>query len=64
MSFTQRRFEAAPRTMAGLRLLAAAGGLVFVIGLFVAPDRAWSGLLMGFAFLTALALAGPVLRTR
>ncbi len=45
---------------AGLRLIVALGALVFVTGLFAAPDRVWSGFLMGFCFLTALALAGPV----
>jgi len=60
MSVTQRHFEPRPRTLAGLRLAAAAGGVVFLAGLFIAPQRVWGGFLMGFVFLTSLALAGPV----
>jgi hypothetical protein len=39
---------------------AALCALVFVIGLFVAPQRAWSGFLVGFHALVGLAVAGPM----
>jgi len=48
-----------PRTvMEGLRSTAILGGLFFLLGLFVAPQRAWAGYLIGFAYFTGLALAG------
>jgi len=56
----ERRYALAPRTRLGLALAAAAGAACFVVGLFVAPERAWGGYLMGLAFFTSLALAGPL----
>ena len=47
-------------TVPVLGWVAALGALAFVIGLFVEPQRAWTGLLIGFHALVALALAGPV----
>ena len=43
-------------------LLAASvvGGIGFVAGAFVAPERAWAGLLVGFHHVLALSLAGTV----
>jgi hypothetical protein len=41
-----------------LRATALLGGVVFLVGLFVAPRRAWSGYLMGFVFLVGLGLSG------
>ena len=38
--------------------LACAG--IFVVGLFVEPQRSWSGFLIGFVAMTGFALAGPV----
>ncbi len=42
-----------------LLLVAAAGGLTFLCGLFLAPDRVWGGFLAGFAWLASVAIAGP-----
>ena len=51
----------APR---GLRLLslvlAAVGILVFVVGLFVQPDRAWQSLLINWLYFTSISSAGVV----
>lgn len=47
----------AARMLAGAAALGAAG---FVAGSFVAPERAWAGLLVGFHFVLALGLAGGV----
>ena len=41
-----------------LRLVAAIGGLCFLLGLFVAPREAWTGYLMGFVLFVELSLAG------
>lgn len=46
-----------------LKGLALMGGAAFVLGLWFAPARAWSGFLMGFYHLTALSLAGAVFVT-
>ncbi|RKY21717.1 MAG: hypothetical protein DRQ55_03425 [Planctomycetota bacterium] len=43
-----------------LRMIAIACGLITLAGLFLSPDRVWGGFLMGFAYITVLALAGPV----
>jgi hypothetical protein len=56
----ERRFVPSERAMSALRWGALGGGAVFLLGLFMAPERVWGGYLMGFVFLTALALAGPV----
>ena len=48
--------------MSGLRTAAALGGLVFLLGLFVAPSRAWGGYLMGFVFFVGMASGGWALR--
>lgn len=45
-------------TMLGLRVAAVIGGLLFLLGLFVAPERAWAGYLIGFVFFVGLALSG------
>ena len=39
---------------------AALGALVFLMGLFVAPERTWGGYLMGYTWFVQLALAGPL----
>ncbi|MBM3985842.1 MAG: hypothetical protein FJ296_09180 [Planctomycetes bacterium] len=55
---TSRATEGAvPRS--ALLALAAAGGLTFLAGLFLAPDRVWGGFLTGFAWLASVAIAGP-----
>lgn len=54
------RCVASPRAQRVLAGLALSGAAVFVLGLFVAPTRVWVGWLMGFHWLTTLALAGPV----
>ena len=41
-----------------LRAVAASGGLVFLIGLFVAPREAWAGYLSGFFLFVEMGLAG------
>jgi len=41
-----------------LRWVASLGGLVFLIGLFIAPRQAWAGYLMGFMLFVEMALAG------
>ncbi|MFT5288667.1 MAG: hypothetical protein ACI8QS_001192 [Planctomycetota bacterium] len=41
-----------------LRLVAGLGGLLFLMGLFVAPREAWTGYLMGFMLYVEMALAG------
>ena len=56
----ERRFSPSARLMTGLKWGAGLGGGVFLAGLFISPERVWGGFLMGFVFLTALALAGPV----
>ncbi len=49
-----------PGLRTSLRLAAVLGGLVFLVGLFAAPERVWGGFLMAFVYLAGLALAGPV----
>lgn len=44
--------------MAGLRATAVLGGVLFLFGLFIAPERAWAGYLIGFVFFVGLGLAG------
>ena len=56
-----RRYVAAAGLQRALAAMALLGGLSFVVGLFVAPQRVWGGWLMGFVWITTLALAGPVL---
>ncbi|KAA3614496.1 MAG: hypothetical protein DWQ01_01985 [Planctomycetota bacterium] len=43
-----------------LSLLAAAGGAVFVAGLFFSPHRVWGGYLISMQLVTSLALSGMV----
>ena len=45
-------------TTRALRVVAGLGGLLFLVGLFVAPQEAWTGYLMGFMLYVELALAG------
>ncbi|MHC5210699.1 MAG: hypothetical protein ACYTG2_08270 [Planctomycetota bacterium] len=56
----ERRFVMPEHLRAGLLATTAAGAVIFVAGLFVAPERVWGGFLMGMVWLTMLALAGPV----
>ena len=49
-----------PAALRFLRALAAAGGAVFLAGLVLAPDRAWTALLMAGYLLTGFGLAGIV----
>jgi len=44
--------------MRGLLITAGLGALLFIVGLFVAQQRAWGGYLMGFFMFTGLAVAG------
>lgn len=52
--------ELPDRLVRGLRLLAGAGALVFLVGIVAAPGRAWGGFLIGFNYFVGLALAGPL----
>ncbi len=56
------RFEVtmSPMALASLRVLAIAGAAVFLIGTAVAPERAWTSLLMAGFLLTGFGLAGVV----
>ncbi len=54
------RYQASPRLLVGLLATAVAGGLVFLAGTIVAPDRVWGGYLMGFTYFVGLALSGPL----
>jgi len=51
---------ASPRLMRGLLTTAGLGGLVFLVGLMIAPQRVWGGYLMGYTYFVGLALAGPL----
>ncbi len=53
-------YEPSPRLLRGLLLTAVAGGIVFLCGTLIAPERVWSGYLMGFTYFVGLALAGPL----
>jgi len=44
--------------MSGLRAASIVGGLLFLLGLFVAPQRAWAGYLIGFVYFVGLGLSG------
>lgn len=54
------RYRPSPATLRTLLGLAAAGGVLFLVGLLVEPGRAWAGYLIGFHFVVGLALAGAV----
>jgi hypothetical protein len=58
MSVPSLPFVPARGLMRGLLAGAIAGGLLFLVGLFVDPTAAWSGYLMGFVLFVSLALAG------
>ena len=48
-----------PRTLRLLALiLAAVGVIVFIVGLFIQPDRAWQALLINWLFFTSISSAG------
>ncbi len=47
-------------TITSLKWVSGLAAAIFVAGLFIAPQRSWSGFLIGFMALTGLALAGPV----
>lgn len=52
-------YQPSQRLLRTLLLIAFACALIFAAGLFTAtPERAWSGFLIGFAFVSGLALAG------
>src|SRR5688500_3286096 len=49
----------APRTLKLVALvLAAIGTIVFIVGLFVQPDRAWQALLINWLYFTSISSAG------
>lgn len=58
MTSTVQMFQPSPVRMRGLAITSIIGALVFVLGLFVDPQRAWSGYLMGFVYFAGLGLAG------
>src|SRR5215212_4704346 len=50
-----------PRMLSTISLvLAAVGSIVFVIGLFIQPDRAWQALLVNWLYFTSISSAGVV----
>ncbi|MEP6905896.1 MAG: hypothetical protein ABI875_07405, partial [Gemmatimonadales bacterium] len=53
---TSRPLPTRLRTLCAV--LAIAGALVFIIGLFVAPDRAWRSLLFNWLYFTSISSAG------
>lgn len=57
---TTRRYVLSARGKSWLYLGIAFGTASFIAGLFVEPQRAWGGYLIGFVSFAALALAGPV----
>src|SRR5690606_16601492 len=53
--------DAAPRGLQrGLLATALAGAAVFLLGLYLEPERAWGGYLVAFCTFTGLSLAGPL----
>lgn len=58
MSTVLQMFRPSPTRMKGLAMTSAIGALIFVLGLFIAPQRAWSGYLMAFVYFVGLGLAG------
>ena len=58
MNAASLEFRPSPARMRSLLVTALLGALVFVVGLFVAPERAWSGYLMAFVYFVELGLAG------
>jgi len=48
------------RLMRVLVGVASAGLVIFLLGMLLAPERTWSGYLMGFCYFTFVALAGPL----
>jgi hypothetical protein len=58
MNAASLEFKPSPARMRSLLVTALLGALVFVVGLFVAPERAWSGYLMAFVYFVELGLAG------
>jgi len=53
-----RRFTADRSWTAALRWVAAAAGLVVLLGMFFAPDRTWPNVLIAAMYLVGLSLAG------
>ena len=58
MQHHARVFHASPVRAKGLLVAAALGALCFLLGLFLDPERAWAGYLMGFEYFVQLGLAG------
>ncbi len=58
MNLWSRSFQVPRRLDRTLGAFAVLGAALFVVGLFVAPTRAWGGYLMGFYHLTTWSLAG------
>jgi len=54
-----RTFVPPQRVARTLLTTAGLGGIVFLLGLVLAPGRAWSGYLIGFTYFVGLAVAGP-----
>lgn len=55
---TELDFSPPPRLLELLRGLAALGGITLLVGLFLAPERAWPNLLLASCFLLGLGLGG------
>ena len=60
MTAPGREYRLDPRLARVLAVAAAVGALGFVAGAMLAPERAWSGLLVGFHYVLGLGLAGAV----
>lgn len=58
MSTISQMFVPSPVRMRGLAIASIVGALIFAVGLFVDPQRAWSGYLMAFMYFVSLGLAG------
>ena len=53
-------YQAPSKLLKGLLTTAGLGGVLFLLGTMIAPERVWGGYLMGFIYFVGLALAGPL----
>ena len=53
-------YQAPSKLLKGLLTTAGLGGVLFLLGTMIAPERVWGGYLMGFTYFVGLALAGPL----
>lgn len=57
---TEIRYEPPHHVLRGLRIAAMACAVTFAVGLFYDAQEIWSGFLLGFSYVTGVALAGGV----